>query len=89
MNIHSEKMEILLHMLIFKLSLAEDDEEREYLSEVLDTALEVRQEYLDEMKRIDEESKAGRMVFKPKPPLTDSEKAERRLERIQRNSQWN
>jgi hypothetical protein len=89
MNIHSEKMEILLHMLIFKLSLAEDEEEREYLIEVLDTALEVRQEYLDEMKRIDEEAKAGRMVFKPKKPLSDDEKAERRLELKQRNAKWN
>jgi hypothetical protein len=89
MNFHSTKLELLLHSLIFKLSVTEDDEEREELTEILDLAMEARQEYLDEIKRVDEEAKAGRMVFKPKKPLTDEEKAERRLEQKQRNSKWN
>lgn len=89
MNFQNMKLDLLLHSLVFKLAQADDEEEREFLIEIWQSAMETRQDFLDEMKRMDDDHKKGSLIFKPKAPLSDEEKAERRLELKQRNSKWN
>lgn len=89
MNIQSPKLEILLHSLVFKLMQAEDEEERGLLLEVWESAMDARRDYLEELKRIQDDGKTGRFLFKRPLPLSDEEKAERRMERKQRNAKWN
>ena len=89
MKFQSKQLEILLHSVAFKFTEDMEDEEREVYEEVLLTALEARQEYLDELNRIEDESKAGRTTWRPKKSLSDTEKEQRSHERKIRNAKWN
>lgn len=88
MSSHSKNLELLLHSLAFKLAQEDDEDEWNFLMDVWESAMEARQEYLDEIKRLQDDGKPARIFFKPQD-MSEAEKAERRMERILRNSKWN